>query len=352
MKPTTSFWSNKRVLITGHTGFKGSWLALWLSILGAKVTGVSLPPHTEPNLYSLIHLNERIDSRYTNITDAEQLSEVVKETSPDIIFHLAAQALVRASYRHPLDTFSTNIMGTANLLDSMRGLSPLKVAVLITTDKVYQNQEWVYPYRENDALGGHDPYSSSKAASEIVATAYRNSFLAEQGVALATARAGNVIGGGDWSEDRLIPDAVKAWETGKPLHIRSPLAVRPWQHVLEPLAGYLLLAEKLWEEKELAGAYNFGPETNTTTTVKDVIKHAHKCYGYGEVTFDKGNDGPHEAGLLSLETSKAKTILGIKAIWSLTETIDHTMNWYLQFAKGDDPLTLCSHEIQEYEGLL
>lgn len=351
MKPTQSFWSNKRVLITGHSGFKGSWLALWLTMLGARVTGVSLPPLTEPNLFSLINLHEHIDSRYTDIRDAEQLSTVVKETSPDIVFHLAAQALVRAGYRHPLDTFSTNVMGTANLLDSIRGLDSVKVGVLITTDKVYQNREWYYPYREDDKLGGHDPYSSSKAASEIVAAAYRDSFLADQGIALATARAGNVIGGGDWSEDRLIPDAVKAWENDIALHIRSPLAVRPWQHVLEPLAGYLLLAEKLWNDIELAGAYNFGPETSTTATVKEVIEHANKCYGYGKVIFDKDSKGPHEAGLLTLEISKAKTILGIRAIWSLTETIAHTMNWYLQFARGADPQDLCSTEIREYEAL-
>ncbi|HIQ38032.1 MAG TPA: CDP-glucose 4,6-dehydratase [Desulfocapsa sulfexigens] len=352
MTLTTSFWANKRVLITGHSGFKGSWLALWLSKLGAQVTGISLPPETKPNLFSLTRLNDLIDSRYIDIRDVEQLAKVVEATSPDIVFHLAAQALVRASYHHPLNTFSTNIMGTANLLDSIRGQDDIKVAVLITTDKVYQNKEWVYPYRENDALGGHDPYSSSKAASEIVVASYRDSFLADQGVAVATARAGNVIGGGDWSEDRLIPDAVKAWSMNKSLHIRSPFSVRPWQHVLEPLAGYLLLAEKLWEKKELAGAYNFGPETDTTTTVKDVIEQAKKCYGSGKVIFDENNKGPHEAGLLSLEISKAKTVLGIRPIWSLEETIQHTMDWYLKYSQGIDPEELCLSEISEFEGLL
>jgi len=352
MVPNTDFWKGKRVLLTGHSGFKGGWMALWLHHLGAMITGVSLPPLTEPNLFSLIHLHELIDSHYIDIRDAEQLSKVVKETSPDIVFHLAAQPLVRASYRHPLETFSTNIMGTASLLDSLRGLNSVRVAVFITTDKVYQNQEWFYPYRENDVLGGHDPYSASKAAAEIVAAAYRDSFLADQGIALATARAGNVIGGGDWSEDRLISDAVRAWKTNKPLHIRSPHAIRPWQYVLEPLAGYLLLAEKLWDKKELAGAYNFGPEISSIITVKEVIEYAKKCYGDGKVIFDEDHEGPHEAGLLSLEISKAKTILGIKAKFSLTKTIEHTMNWYLQFFLGVDPRELCLSEINEYESLL
>lgn len=350
MKPAQSFWSDKKVLITGHSGFKGSWLALWLSILGAKVTGVSLPPVTIPNLCSLIQLNDLIDEHFIDIRDAEALSQVVNKTSPDIVFHLAAQPLVRASYRNPLETFSTNIMGTANLLDSLRGHNSVKVAVLITTDKVYKNQEWEYPYRENDTLGGYDPYSASKAASEIIAASYRDAFLTDQGVALATTRAGNVIGGGDWSEDRLIPDAVRAWESKIPLQIRSPFSVRPWQHVLEPLSGYLVLAEQLWQDKNLAGAYNFGPETNTSATVKEVIKHANKYYGRGEVIFDEKHDGPHEAGLLSLDISKAKSVLGVKPLWTLSETIDQTMDWYLQFIRGADPRELCIFQINAYSG--
>ncbi|MBU0945362.1 MAG: CDP-glucose 4,6-dehydratase [Proteobacteria bacterium] len=347
--PNPQFWHNKEVLLTGHTGFKGGWLALWLYTLGAKVTGLSLPPATEPNLFSLARVADLADSRYADIRDAKQLSLIVKETSPEIVFHLAAQPLVRASYRLPLETFATNVMGTAHLLESLRGLDAIKAAVIITTDKVYRNQEWPYPYREDDALGGHDPYSASKAASEIVTASYRDAFLAEQGVAIATARAGNVIGGGDWSEDRLIPDAVRAWETGKPLEIRSPLAIRPWQHVLEPLAGYLMLAEKLCSKPDLAGAFNFGPETSSAATVREVIEHASTCYGHGQVRWGNGNEGPHEAGWLALEIAKARSTLGIVPKWSLWETIERTINWYRRLAEGADARKLCFTEIAEFE---
>jgi len=352
MKPAQSFWLDKRVLLTGHSGFKGSWLALWLTMLGARVTGVSLPPVTTPDLGSLIKLDERVESKYLDIRNAAQLAEIVQKTSPEIVFHLAAQPLVRASYRKPLETFSTNIMGTAHLLDSLRELRSVRVVLCITTDKVYKNREWVYPYRENDELGGHDPYSASKAASEIVIAAYKKSFLEIQSVALATARAGNVIGGGDWSEDRLIPDAVRAWDNNTPLHIRSPFSIRPWQHVLEPLAGYLLLAEKLWHNKDLAGAYNFGPETNNSATVKDVIRYAQKCYGTGVVTFDENPPDLHEANSLSLDISKTKTVLGLTSKWSLNESIASTINWYKQVSWGKNPATLCISEIEKYEALL
>lgn len=351
MKPGKPFWSGKRVLLTGHTGFKGGWLALWLNHLGAKVSGVSLPPITEPSLFTLTRVNELVDSRYADIRDAEHLSGLVREASPDIVFHLAAQPLVRTSYRQPVETFGTNIMGTAHLLDSLRGLDSVRVAVLVTTDKVYRNQEWPYPYRENDALGGHDPYSASKAASEIVAASYREAFLAEQGVAVATARAGNVIGGGDWSEDRLIPDAVRAWESGKPLEVRRPQAIRPWQHVLEPLAGYLLLAEHLWNKPDLAGAYNFGPETGTAATVREVIEHANKSYGHGQVIWGDGSDGPHETSWLALETAKARKNLGIMPKWSLFEGIERTIHWYRRLAQGSDARELCFSEIADYEAL-
>ena len=352
MKPNRSFWKNKRVLLTGHSGFKGSWLALWLSNLGARVTGISLPPLTEPNLFSLIKSENLIDSRYIDIRDAEQLAKVTKEISPHLVFHLAAQPLVRAGYRNPLETFSSNIMGTANLLESLRGVDSVQAAVIITTDKVYQNREWPHPYRENDTLGGHDPYSSSKAAAEIVISSYRDSFLSDQGVAVATARAGNVIGGGDWSEDRLIPDAVRAWENDDSLTIRSPQAIRPWQHVLEPLAGYLILSEKITGNKKLAGAYNFGPETNTAATVREVIEQANKSYGRGKIIWGENSEGPHEAGFLSLDISKARTSLGVKPRWSLKDAIDHTMSWYLEFSQGADPCNLCIAEITGYESLL
>lgn len=351
MRPGKSFWTGKRVLLTGHTGFKGSWLALWLSRLGAQVTGVSLPPATTPNLFSLARVDELIDSRYADIRDAEHLAAIVNETAPDIVFHLAAQALVRAGYRQPLATLATNVMGTAHLLESLRGQGSVKAAVIITTDKVYKNQEWPYPYRENDPLGGHDPYSASKAASEIVAASYRDAFLAGQGVAVATARAGNVIGGGDWSEDRLIPDALRAWEAGIALEVRRPQAIRPWQHVLEPLAAYLLLAEKLWHQPDLAGAYNFGPETSAAATVREVIELARKSYGQGQVIWGDGSEGPHEAGWLALEVAKARTTLGVVPKWSLVEAVERTMNWYRHRTEGADTRRLCLTEIDAYEAL-
>ncbi len=351
MKPDRSFWSGKRVLLTGHSGFKGGWLAIWLHNVGAKVTGVSLPPTTDPNLYSLAGITELIENRFADVNDATQLAKLVRDASPEIIFHLAAQPLVRAGYRQPLATFATNVMGTANLLDSLRGLVAVKVAVLVTTDKVYRNQEWPYPYREDDALGGHDPYSASKAASEIVAACFREAFLAGQGVAVATARAGNVIGGGDWSKDRLLPDAIRAWDSGKPLTIRRPLAIRPWQHVLEPLAGYLRLAELLWDKPDLAGPYNFGPETSTATTVREVILSAAKSYGNGQVNWGDGSEGPHEAGWLALEIAKARNTLGLASRWPLPEAIDRTMLWYHRLRKGSNARALCLAEIAEFEAL-
>lgn len=349
MNPNKSFWSGKRVLLTGHSGFKGSWLALWLATLGAKVTGVSLPPATNPNLFSLAGIEELIDSRYADIRDAEHLAAIVKEAAPDIIFHLAAQALVRTGYQQPLATLATNIMGTAHLLEALRGLASVKAAVLITTDKVYHNQEWPYPYRENDPLGGHDPYSASKAASEIVAASYRDAFLAEQGVAVATARAGNVIGGGDWSADRLIPDAVRAWQADTALEVRRPGAIRPWQHVLEPLAGYLLLAEKLWQSPGLAGAYNFGPQTSEAATVREVIELARTFYDQGRILWGDGTEGPHEARWLALEIAKARTTLGVVPKWTLAQAIERTMHWYNQQNMGAHCRTLCLAEIADFE---
>ena len=225
------FFQGRRVLITGHTGFKGSWLTLWLNRLGAQITGISLPPTTTPSLASLLAIDTLCEHHICDIRDPRALTSLVQKAKPEIVFHLAAQPLVRASYRHPLDTFSTNIMGTAHLLEALRQVDSVKSVVMVTTDKVYQNKEWLYPYRENDRLGGHDPYSASKAASELVVASYRDAFLADQGVAIATARAGNVIGGGDWSEERLIPDAVRAWQNKRPIEVRSPEAIRPWQHL-------------------------------------------------------------------------------------------------------------------------
>jgi CDP-glucose 4,6-dehydratase len=349
--PGSGFWAGKRVLLTGHTGFKGSWLALWLHRLGAEVTGISLPPVTTPNLFSLAKVEQLCQNHFCDIRDAATLADVIKAARSEIVFHLAAQPLVRASYREPRETFATNVMGTTHVLDALRGLDTVRVAVMVTTDKVYRNNEWPWPYREDDALGGQDPYSASKAASEIAIASYRDAFLSAQGVAVASARAGNVIGGGDWSEDRLIPDAVRAWQAGQPLEVRRPQAVRPWQHVLEPLSGYLMLAQKLWEQPSLAGAYNFGPESREVITVRELVELARAAYGNGEVRYSDGTEGPHEAGWLALEVAKARMALGVRPQLTLAQAVKQTMAWYRAQQERADARTLCHSEIATYKTL-
>lgn len=349
MLPRATFWHNKRVLLTGHTGFKGGWLALWLHRLGARVTGIALPPEKNPNLFTLTGMAGLTESVFCDLRDHEQLTACIRRANPEIVLHLAAQPLVRAGYRMPLQTFAVNTMGTVHLLEALRSMDSVRVAVVATTDKVYRNREWSWPYREDDALGGHDPYSASKAASEIVTDCYRSAFFAEKGIALATARAGNVIGGGDWSEDRLIPDAVRAWSTDTQLHIRRPDAIRPWQHVLEPLAGYLRLAEVLWNQPTLAAPWNFGPETAAAATVRNVIDLALKVYGRGTVEYGSGNEGPHEAGLLSLEIAKSRNLLGFQPRWPLHVALQHTMHWYRHQQEGKDARALCGADIDAYE---
>jgi len=352
MKPQAHFWHGKRVLLTGHTGFKGGWLALWLQRLGADVTGIALAPSTTPSLFDLVRVAEGMNSHFCDIRDPVALAALLRAAQPDLVFHLAAQPLVRASYREPLATFATNVMGTAHLLEALRGLDSVRVAVMVTTDKVYRNNEGHNPYREDDSLGGHDPYSASKAASELVIASYRDAFLAEQGVAVASARAGNVIGGGDWSDDRLIPDAVRAWQAGQPLVIRSPGAIRPWQHVLDPLAGYLTLAQKLFEEAKLAGAYNFAPQTDEAATVRDLIELACSAYGSGVTIYENNSKGPHEADWLALEVAKARVALGVSSQWSLTEAVNRTMAWYRAQQDGADARALCESEITAYEAFV
>lgn len=347
-----SFWLGKRVLITGHTGFKGGWLALWLKQRGAVVTGLALTPNTQPNLFELARVAEGIESQIFDIRDPERVRKSIHCARPEIVFHLAAQPLVRTSYREPVGTFASNVMGTVHVLDALRGLESIRVAVMITTDKVYRNLEQPYPYRETDALGGHDPYSASKAACEIVIASYRDAFLQSQGVAIGSARAGNVIGGGDWSEDRLIPDAVRAWQCGQVLDIRRPLAIRPWQHVLEPLHGYMTLAEQLWHESTLAGAYNFGPHTFEAATVKEIIELARTDYGHGQVHYGDGASGPHEAGWLALETAKAQALLNVSPKWTLAESVRRTMHWYRAQQEGADARALCESEISDFEAQL
>lgn len=348
-KPSSSFWRGRRVLITGHTGFKGAWLTLWLTRLGARVTGLSLAPTSNPNLFQLLALAEQCDSHIGDIRDIDVVRTVMTSAQPEVVFHLAAQPLVRESYNTPVDTFAINVMGTAHVLETLRELKNLRVAVIATTDKVYKNLEHPYPYREEDALGGHDPYSASKAASELVVASFRDAFLAERAVAVATVRAGNVIGGGDWSANRLIPDAVRAWSSGSRLEVRRPDAIRPWQHVLDPLAGYLMLAEKLWSTPALAGAWNFGPLTHEAATVRMAVEQARVIWGECEVSYGDGLDGPHEAGWLALETAKARIYLGHASKWSFTDAIARTVTWYRQHASGRSARELCEEEIAAYE---
>jgi len=346
------FWSGKRVVLTGHTGFKGAWMALWLSRLGAQVTGISLAPEAQPNLFELANINSITHSHFCDIRDSESLSSLMKLVRPEIIFHFAAQSLVRAGYTDPLATFSTNIQGTANILDSLRTLETARVAVVITTDKVYRNLEQQYPFRETDELGGHDPYSASKAAAEIVIASYRDSYLKEAGIAVASARAGNVIGGGDWAENRLIPDAIRAWQMGRSLEVRRPHAIRPWQHVLEPLAAYIKLAERLWVSPSYSSAFNFGPMTHEAATVQEVVLQAKDAYGMGRVVWGNSAVGPHEAGWLALETAKARRMLGLEPRWPLFEAVRRTIYWYKRLHEGSDARELCCQDIADYEEVL
>jgi CDP-glucose 4,6-dehydratase len=341
------FWRGRRVLLTGHTGFKGSWLAIWLKRLGAEVTGLALPPSTQPDLFTLAAVRTSLTHRPCDIRDRRAVAKIVAEARPELVLHLAAQPLVRAGYAAPVETFDTNVMGTANLLDACRACAGLRVIVVATTDKVYRDIE--HPCREDDALGGHDPYSASKAAAEIVTASYRDSFLATAGIAVATARAGNVIGGGDWSDDRLLPDAVRSWQAGATLDVRRPDAIRPWQHVLEAANAYLLLAETLWRRPDLAGPYNFGPGSAEAVPVRAVIDLARAAYGTGETRFGAVDPGPHEAGWLSLEIAKARTVLGIAPRWPLAEAVRRTMAWYRALHDGADARALCETDIRAFE---
>ena len=323
----SNIYRKKRVLITGHTGFKGSWLALWLNELGATVIGVSLPKSKNSDHWQLNGLS--IDDRRLNICDAHSLQQVITETRPDVVFHLAAQALVRHSYQAPLETWSTNVMGTANLLECCRRMPSVQAIVVVTTDKCYENKEWTWGYRENDRLGGHDPYSASKACAELVASSYRRAFFnLETAPLIATARAGNVIGGGDCSEDRLIPDLVRAIERNQTLEIRSPNATRPWQHVLESLSGYLLLGQKLMtKDKSFAEAWNFGPEPEGNKTVAEVLGIFNQHWTEMKWVIAEKSQ-LHEANLLYLDSAKARNKLGWQQVWSLEVTLKKTAEWY------------------------
>jgi len=319
-------YAGKRVLVTGHTGFKGSWLSLWLQSMGAKVTGLSLDPDTKPSHWNLLCLDDVADYR-VDIRHASAVKEVFDLQNPEIVFHLAAQPLVRRSYQEPVNTFDTNVMGLINILEASRNCASVRVIVNATTDKVYEDHLTRDGYSESDPLGGHDPYSSSKACAEIVSSCYRKSFFNAAGPRLATARAGNVIGGGDWAEHRLVPDLVRAAVAGSALKIRNPASTRPWQHVLEPLSGYLRLGEKLLEDAQFADAWNFGPESEGERSVQEIASILCKYWINLEIENDGGNH-PHEAALLHLNCDKAKKILAWRPVWNLDNALKHTATWY------------------------
>lgn len=346
--PDPSFWRGKKVLVTGHSGFKGAWLAFWLARLGARVTGISLPPATSPSLFTLLRLEEIIDSLWIDVRKLPGVRDVFRDVEPCVVFHLAAQALVRPGYKDPATTFSTNFDGTLNVLESARHSPAVKTVVVVTTDKVYRNNDLGRVFREDDPLGGHDPYSASKAAAEMLVHAYRHSFFLPERKALAAARAGNVIGGGDWSEDRILPDAVRAWGSGATLEVRNPEATRPWQHVLEPLSGYLRLAEATYQEPKVSADFNFGPRLEDIATVRNVVQMARQCFGRGEVAWGVRRDELHEATALALDNSKAKEVLGVTPIWTLQSAVDRTMRWYRSHLEGADARLLCQNDIDAF----
>ena len=350
----TDFWQGKRVLLTGHTGFKGGWLSLWLQSMGAKVTGYALEAPTRPSLFDVARVEEGMSSHTGDIRDLEHLLRVMRETRPEIVIHMAAQALVRYSYVNPVETYATNVMGTVHLLEAVRQMGGVRVVVNITSDKCYENQEWVWGYRENEPMGGFDPYSNSKGCAELVTSAYRNSYFpperySEHGVAVASVRAGNVIGGGDWAEDRLIPDFLRAISAGRPVIIRSPHAIRPWQHVLEPLSGYLNLAEKLWQHgKDYMGGWNFGPNDEDAKPVEWIVERMTQLWGEGAAWQLDGGVHPHEAHYLKLDISKARTRLGWQPRWNLDKTLSSIVDWQRAWQDGDDMRAFTYQQIKTY----
>jgi CDP-glucose 4,6-dehydratase len=349
------FWRDKKVFITGHTGFKGGWLALWLQDLGAKVHGYSLAPSTAPNFFSEARVGDGMaSSTIADIRDAAALKEALQRSQADIVFHLAAQPLVRLSYAEPVETYAANVMGTVHLLEAVRATAPVRAVVIITTDKCYENREWVWGYRENDRLGGYDPYSSSKACAELISAAYRNSFFEKAGIALATVRAGNVIGGGDWAEDRLVPDMMRAVGNHKPVIIRNPKALRPWQFVLEPLFGYILLAEKLYNEGQAyAESWNFGPDEKDAKPVGWLVEQAGKIWGDAFQWEMDQRTQPHEAQILKLDCSKAKTRLQWQPRMPLLTALQWTITWYRHCRTTPSAMRQLSLEqIANYQQLL
>ena len=350
------FYKDKKVLITGHTGFKGSWLALWLHELGAEVTGFALNPYTDKDNFVLTKLSSKIKDIRGDIRDANYLDEIIRQVQPEIIFHLAAQPLVRLSYQEPVETYQTNVMGTLHLMESFRRCASAKVAVMITTDKCYENKEQIWGYRENEPMGGYDPYSSSKGAAELAISSWRRSFMhpkdyEKHGKTIASVRAGNVIGGGDWTNDRIIPDCIRALEANETISVRNPKAIRPWQHVLEPLSGYLLLVKKMWEDPtRYCEGWNFGPDMKAVENVWSIASKVIQHYGNGELKDISDANAPHEANLLMLDIHKAKFELGWQPKMNIDQTVKLTVDWYKNY-RNCDVYDLCLEQIKQYTSL-
>lgn len=353
MLVTDSFWNGRRVLVTGHTGFKGAWLSLWLHQLGADVSGLALAPPTDPSLFERANLRDLIDHAEVDVRDLHAVKQTIDRVRPEIVFHLAAQSLVRYSYENPVETYATNVMGTVHALEASRGAG-VKAFVCVTSDKCYENREWVWPYRENDPMGGHDPYSSSKGCAELVAAAYRRSFFPTQsigsgGLALASVRAGNVVGGGDWATDRLIPDLVRAFEAGSAPEIRSPHSIRPWQHVLEAIGGYLTIARRLLDgDATMADAWNFGPGDEDARPVSWIVDRMRAAWGGGAASVPFTGGVPHEAGLLKLDCSKARSVLGWRPSLPLEDAIEWIVEWHKRVNAGDDVADVTFAQIEAY----
>ena len=345
-----SFWRGKRVFLTGHTGFKGSWLCLWLQSLGAEVHGLALDPPTTPNLFTVGQIaNGMASSSIGDIRNLATVQKSMQASHADIVIHMAAQPLVRLSYAEPVETYATNVMGTVHVLESARHTPSVKAVVVVTTDKCYENKEWLWGYREEEPMGGHDPYSNSKGCSELVTSAYRRSFLQGQGIAVATARAGNVIGGGDWAADRLVPDILRAFEQNQAVVIRNPHTTRPWQHVLEPLSGYLTLAEQLYTNGQaFAEGWNFGPKDDDAQAVQWIVERMIHIWGKGASWKQDGGTHPHEANYLKLDISKAKARLGWQPRWPLATALTHITSWHQAWLANDDVKKLCLAQIQQY----
>lgn len=350
-KVNPAFWKGKKVFITGHTGFKGSWLALWLQQMGAVVKGYALEPNTSPNLFTEAKVAQNMESEIGDIIDLNHINKSMKSFNPEVLIHMAAQPLVRLSYQEPVLTYTTNVMGTVNVLEAARQCSHLKAIVSVTTDKCYENREWAWGYRENEPMGGHDPYSSSKGCAELVTAAYRKSFFNENNTAfLASARAGNVIGGGDWAEDRLIPDILRAFEKNEPVIIRNPMSTRPWQHVLEPLSGYLVLAQHLFDEgSSYAEGWNFGPKDEDCKPVSWILDTMVDNWGNGAKWELDKNNNPHEAGFLKLDCSKAAIRLNWSPKWNLENTLESIINWHQNYLSQKNIQEQCLFEIAKYQ---